>query len=297
MPFAALAALAGARPLVAMAWGSDVYLAGRWQGFLNRLVVRRASLTLADSRPLLERLAELGAPRERLASLNWGVDLDLFRPPVSADEKRALRASLGLSDGPVVIAPRGFKPLYNPATLIEAFTRLRRELPGVQLILKHQGGGEPNLHPLARSKDVHLVGHVPYARMAAYYRAADVCVSIPDTDSSPRSVWEAMACGCACVVSDLPWAHELLRSGVHALLVPVDAAAVAGAIKRLLTDDKLRRAAAAHARRLVEKHRDAAKEMDRLEALYFRLAPRSAPPNAIAASSTSASFPASRRRE
>ncbi len=35
--------------------------------------------------------------------------------------------------------------------------------------------------------------------MARYYQAADVCVSIPSSDSSPRSVWEAMACGCPVV--------------------------------------------------------------------------------------------------
>jgi glycosyltransferase involved in cell wall biosynthesis len=299
MPFAAAAVLAGARPLVAMAWGSDVYLAGRRQEILNRLVVRRANLALADSSALLERLIELGAPRERVALVNWGVDPDAFKPPGSPEEKHALRASLGLDDGPVILSPRGFKALYNPHIVIEAFARLARDVPDAQLVLKHQDEDEPALGQLAQSDRVHIVRHVPYERMADYYRAADVCLSIPDTDSSPRSVWEAMACGCPCVLSDLPWVHELIEPETHALVVPVDADMVSGAIKRLLTERELHRYIAGSARELVEKHRHAAREMDRLEALYVRLACRSAGgiPNATAASSTRARSPVSWRRE
>ena len=83
------------------------------------------------------------------------------------------------------------------------------------------------------------MGHVPYEQMAAYYQAADVCVSIPSSDSSPRSVWEAMACGCPVVVSDLPWVHELIEPGCDALTVPIDAGALALAIDRILGDREL----------------------------------------------------------
>ena len=40
MPFATLAMLAGARPLVAQAWGSDVYLAGRRHRFELRVALQ-----------------------------------------------------------------------------------------------------------------------------------------------------------------------------------------------------------------------------------------------------------------
>jgi glycosyltransferase involved in cell wall biosynthesis len=299
MPFAAAAVLAGARPLVAMAWGSDVYLAGRWQEILNRLVVRGANLAVADSSALLERLVELGAPRGRVALVNWGVDPDVFRPPASPEEKLALRASLGLDDGPVILSPRGFKHLYNPRIVIESFAQLTRDLPDAQLVLKHQGDRPSEFGLLPESERVRIVGHVPHERMADYYRAADVCVSIPDTDSSPRSVWEAMACGCACVLSELPWVHELIQSEVHALVVPVNAAAVADAMKRLLNEPDLRRSLTAHARELVTEHRNAAREMERLEALYLGLASRSASatPEPTASSKTSTSSPVSFRRE
>ena len=39
-----------------------------------------------------------------------------------------------------------------------------------------------------------------------------------------------MACGSPTVVSDLPWVSELIEDGRHALVVPIDATAVASAI-------------------------------------------------------------------
>jgi glycosyltransferase involved in cell wall biosynthesis len=104
-------------------------------------------------------------------------------------------------------------------------------------------------HPLAKSppsvadaverfglgEAVTVLGNVDAARLPDVYRAADVVVSLASTDSSPRSVWEALACARPVVVSDLPWARDELTDG-QALIVPLDAAAVADAIERVLAD-------------------------------------------------------------
>ena len=54
--FAFFAAVAGAKPLAAMAWGSDVLKARPTQTAANRVALRRAALVLADSQALLDRL-------------------------------------------------------------------------------------------------------------------------------------------------------------------------------------------------------------------------------------------------
>ena len=107
--------------------------------------------------------------------------------------------------------------------------------------------------------------------MSDYYRAADVCVSVPSSDSSPRSVWEAMACGTPCILSDLPWVHDVLVDDQHALIVPLRDAAVAAAMLRLLSDAELAAHVSAQARGLVQEHHDRGREMDRLSALYERV--------------------------
>ena len=263
--FAFFAAVAGARPLVAMAWGSDVLRARRSQALVNRFAVRRASLVMADSQALLDRLVALGARRWEL--VNWGVDLSLFRPR----DRPTLRAELGLGDGPVVLSPRSLMPVYNPRVILDAWARLAAERDDVQLVLKHMGVVHEVLGELPFAERVHVVGHVPYEQMADYYAAADACVSIASSDSSPRSVFEAMACEAPCVISDLPWVHEQIADGRDALVVPIESGAVADALRRLLSEPALAGGIAARGRALVEREHDRAVLMDRLAETYERL--------------------------
>jgi glycosyltransferase involved in cell wall biosynthesis len=269
--YAAFAALAGASPLVAMAWGSDVLRAGGVRTLASRIALRGSRVAMADSQALLERLVELGARREATVLVNWGVDLDAFAPVNGA--RPALRERLGLAPGPVILSPRALTSVYNSDTILAAFATVAEAIPGAQLVLKHMGIGGERPGTLAATARVHVVGHVPYERMAWYYQAADVCVSIPSSDSSPRSVWEAMACGCPAVISDLPWVRELIAPERDALVVPVDAPAVAGAIRRVLEDRTLAAGLSRRGRLLAERHRDRRVEMDRLADVYRRLAP------------------------
>ena len=261
--FAFFAALAGARPLVAMAWGSDVLRARPAQTLASRVALRRADLAMADSQALLDRVKALGA--RRCVLVNWGVDLSLFRP----GDRSALKASLGLGDGPVVLSPRSLMPVYNPRTIVDAFADVAAERDDVQLVLKHMGVVREDLGPLPER--VHVVSNVDYARMPAYYAAADVCVSIASSDSAPRSVFEAMACGTTCVLSDLPWVHEQIADEREALIVPIERDAVARAIRRLLDDRSLADGMARRGRELAVRHHDAAAHMDRLAETYRAL--------------------------
>ena len=271
--FGWIAAKARLRPLVVSAWGSDLLRAPSLVRHRNRTALRAADVVLADSRHLAGEALRI-APATRTEVVNWGVELDRFSP-ADEQERAAIRARLGLGDGPVVLSTRDVKPLYNLPVLIAAFARVRAAHPDARLVLKHPQPALPaeldaelDRHGV---RDATLVqGRTDLDELVALYRAADVLVSIPDTDSSPRTVWEALACGCPVVVSDLPWARELLTDG--GALTPVDEEAVATAIGALLDDGPARRAAAHAGRALVEARMDRAAEMDRVDALYRALA-------------------------
>ena len=223
--FAFFAAMAGAQPLVAMAWGSDVLRARRAQTLANRVALRRAARR--DGR-LAGAARPAGRARRRSRALRAG---QLGRRPRRCSGRRdrgALRAELGLGDGPVVLSPRSLMPVYNPRVIVDAWAQVAAERDDVQLVLKHMGVVREVLGELPFPERVHVVGHVDYERMPAYYAAADACVSIASSDSAPRSVFEAMACGAPCVLSDLPWVHEQIGDGREALVVPIEAGAVAG---------------------------------------------------------------------
>jgi glycosyltransferase involved in cell wall biosynthesis len=274
LPTAGLAALYGAFPLVAMAWGSDVYRSSRAQRVAYRLLVRQADVVMADSLDLIVELERLGAPQERTVLFNWGVDLNVFSPPRLPRE--AIRQQLGLNSGRMILSPRSLRRVFNPKIIIRAFERVADAFGDVTLVLKHMGLEAPELGPLRHSDRVRIIGHVPYERMADYYQAADVCVSLTSSDSSPRSVWEAMGCATPCIVSDLPWVHELIVDEQHALVVPINEDELAAAMRRLLEQPSLGAAISGSARRLVEEHRNREHELQRLVELYERMAVRGA---------------------
>jgi glycosyltransferase involved in cell wall biosynthesis len=268
--FGFAAAAAGAAPLTVTAWGSDVYRASLPMRKAGGYALRRADLVMADSQDLLDRCVELGATPDKTALVQWGVDLRTFSPP--DEERAAIKERLGLGPGPLILSPRSLMPVYNIPVIVEAFAAVGQAIPDAQLVLKHMGAVRIELGEMPHAERVHLVGNVPYERMADYYRAADLCLSITSSDSSPRSVWEAMACGCPCVLSDLPWVDELVGPASAAATVPVDASAVAAVSIRVLEETGLARSLSEAGLGLVREHLDRAREMDRLAELLSGLA-------------------------
>lgn len=268
-----LAARSGLRPLVSSAWGSDVLGAGALGRHRSRAAIRGADLVLADSAPLADaarRLVPNGPPIE---AFHPGVDLDRFAP---GDREQARRA-LGWAPGvPIVLSPRAIHPLYNQGSVIRAFALSRRSLPDARLVLKHPGEAVPpaiaeTVRGLGLEEAVDVLGHVDAAAMPLLYRAADVVVSLPSSDSSPATAWEALACARPVVVSDLQWARAELHDQLDAWISPIDDEALAGALETLLTQPDVRERMGAEGRALVQRTRDRRQRMRALDERYRSL--------------------------
>jgi glycosyltransferase involved in cell wall biosynthesis len=269
-----MAAREGLRPLVCSAWGSDVLVGGWVATRRSRTALAAATLVLADSAHLAREARALAARDSRVEIVRWGLDLERFSPGSAVEA----RGALGLpQDGPLVAGVRGLRPLYNPELQLEAFARVLAVRPQARFLLKHPLTATPSaidatIERLGLEHAVTVLGNAPQAQLPAVYRAADVIVSIPSSDSSPRSVWEALACGRPVVVSDLPWAREELVDGEQALLVSLDAAAVADAIGRVLDDGDLAERLETNGRRLASAELDPGKCTARIDLLYRELA-------------------------
>jgi glycosyltransferase involved in cell wall biosynthesis len=266
MPIGALALLYGASPLVVSGWGSDVFRATPSQRLAWRLVLRHADMVTGSSSALLRSLRDLGAPAERTALINWGLDLEQFAPPT--EDRAAIRRRLGLPPGPLILSPRAGGAVYNTDLIIRAFERVAAERDDVTLAVLRLRRDAEGFETARLSDRVRLLDPVPHAEMPDYYRAADVCISMASSDSSPRSVWEAMASGSPCILSDIAWVHELIGDEREALVVPIDERALAHAMHRLLDDGELAARLTGNARQLVAHHRDHRTQMDKLSTLY-----------------------------
>jgi glycosyltransferase involved in cell wall biosynthesis len=275
-----LAAASGFHPLVITPWGTDLYQLpqqthlARW---LARYVLRRADLITADANDLLQLAGHYGANSANLRLVQWGVDLSHYYPG-PADIR--LRTELGLTRGPIILSPRGVKPIYNLDIIIKAIPAVQASLPGAMLLLRdyntdpaYKSQLEELITRLDLEDAVRWIGRIePWERVADIYRLADVVVSVPSSDSTPVSVLEALACGIPVITTDLPALHEWLTPGENGLMVPQrQPIALAQALCQILTDTKLAARFKKIGPTIVETRANHQLEMEKMESLYQTL--------------------------
>ncbi|MGH3028013.1 MAG: glycosyltransferase family 4 protein [Gaiellaceae bacterium] len=271
LPFGALAARMGARPLVVSPWGTDALVAAR-PGQPGRAAaqeaIRAADALVVNSGALEEACRDLGADPERLHRIYWHVDLAPFGPE-RAEEN--LRTRLGFPpDALVILSLRNFRPDTNLDVLVRAFARVVREEPRARLVLAARSGPlrediERIVAELGLDQKV-AFDHATPGTLPSLVAAADVCVSLASSDSAPPSLLEAMASGRALVYADAASIGEWVAQDAGAEIVPQrNEEATAAALLRLLGDETLRAAYGSRNRRVVsERVEPAGRALERL---------------------------------
>lgn len=278
------AALSGFRPLVVSPWGSDILRTPRHAvrtRLWNRLALRSATLVTVSSEGMRDAAIRAGARADRIQLVHHGVDTRAFAPgPPDA----SLAERLALGNAALVVSPRSIRPLYRQPVVVDAVARLVAGGRDLVLVMSARGADPATLAEVrARAaaggiaERLRILDDVHHDQLAALFRLADVVVSVPETDSFPVTLLEAMACARPIVASDLPAVTPVLR-GVDAtaasLVVPVgDPAATAAAIERALALDPDARAAMGDRLRAhVVQTADYQTNMARMERLYRQLA-------------------------
>lgn len=268
-------ALAGVRPYVVTAWGSDVLVEPRRDPVsraIARWVLRRADAVTSNSRYMAERIVAVGADAGRVHVVTLGADaffLERWNESVNVAGRK--------EGAPAVLSTRAHEPLYNVAAIVDAMATVARRRPDVRLVVAHGGSLTPALQERAGRAGVHaeFTGFVETARLRDLMADAEVFVSVPSSDASSVAVLQAMAAGCFPVLSDLPTQREWVEDGVNGFLVPAgNRALLAERIVAALDDAGLRRAAAERNRAIVEERGLNETQMARMEAIYLRLADR-----------------------
>jgi phosphatidyl-myo-inositol alpha-mannosyltransferase len=126
--------------------------------------------------------------------------------------------------------------------LIEAFARLKKEMPDARLIVVGPDGGlrQACIRYISEHHvpDVVFTDMVPYADLPRYYKTADVfCAPNTGHESLGLIILEAMAAGAPIVATRIQGFQDVLTEGVHGLLVePKDSDALCSALRDLLND-------------------------------------------------------------
>lgn len=186
-----------------------------------RATVRRADAFVAISGPIGAELREAGVPEARILAVPNGVDVERFRP-AAAEERAALRRSLGLPEGPLVVYTGRLAPEKGVDVLAAAWPRVLARLPSARLWMLGDGAERGRLADAARQAGV--AGTIalpgPVADVSPFVRAADAAVLPSRTEGMPVALLEAMACAVPVVATAVGGSAEVLRDGVTGRLVP-----------------------------------------------------------------------------
>ncbi len=220
----------------------------------ERLLLPVTTAVAANSRALLREFNETYAyPLERLHLLPNGVDLRRFAP---ADRRRA-RESLGFdAAAPLAVMVARFAPVKGHDLAVEAFARVRERLPGALLVLVGHGPQEGRIRTLLEQAG--LAGAVVFlpehTDVPLLFAAADVVLLTSRSESLPRVLVEAAACGRPAVATDVGGCREVVADGESGYVVPAgDAAALAERLLELLCSPERATAMGLAARALAEK--------------------------------------------
>ena len=160
------------------------------------------------------------------------VDLDLFHPAPRRP------------DGLHIVVTRNLEKLYDISSALEAFRRIREQVPGARLSIAGSGPERGSLEhqavQLGIAAAVTFTGRLDRAEVADLYRRATVALNPSRVDNMPNSILEAMACGVPVVSTNVGGIPYIVGDRETALLVSVgDPAAIASAVLELHTTPEL----------------------------------------------------------
>lgn len=219
-----------------------------WRHPFRRLAVRHcAGLAICAEGEVRRVKKTYDVPEEKLARIQYPVDTSIWYPSA----RQEMRRSLDIPGDAKVLIYHGRIELWHKGLdiLISAWEQVCREHPGqdVRLILIGTGFDAQQLSEILsvrKLRGVKWINRWVHDRnmLRRYLSAADAYVFPSRVDAFGIAVIEAMACGLPIVAAAAPGICDILKDGEHSggLVVPTeDAAALAAAIERLLTDQEL----------------------------------------------------------
>ena len=239
-------------PHVMYAHGNELLAAGRSSWSKPRAALLASSCVVANSRYTEGLLRNLGLHEDRIRVVHPGCDLDRFRPVQTTEEERA-RLLNGRPDARLLLTVGNLVERKGHDTVIRALPLLTNQGHDVVYLIAGDGPNRSALQLLGESLGVSdrvvFLGRVNTSQLPLLYSAADIFIMVSrerlehcDVEGFGIVFIEAAACGTPSIGGRSGGVTDAVVDGVTGLLVePLDVAAVAGSIDRLLANRDLAR--------------------------------------------------------
>ena len=260
------------KPCVVSFHGMDIQPRPDQPGYDEQMreLLQTAPLLLARSHSLMERLADMGAPRDRLRLNRTGIPLDAFpflQRPAPADGAWQFVQACRL------IAKKGLR------TSLRAFARFRERWPAAKFVLAGDGPMRAEVEKMVAELElggaVELRGFLDQAGLAKLYAESHIFLHPSEMtedlnqEGVPNSMLEAMATGLPVAATLHGGIPEAVTDGATGFLVEErDDEGLASAMLRLAGDPELWARMGAAAARSVQEEFSQARAIEKLEGFY-----------------------------
>ena len=159
-------------------------------------------------------MKEIGVDMSKVLVLSKGIDLSLFSPFINNSNKIE------------AIVTRSLQPEYRHDSILKAFSILNQK--GIDFLLTIVGDGTRLQHLKDLAKDLQIetkvifTGRIPNTELPKLLQQSNIYISMPITEGVSASLFEAMACNCYPVVSDIPGNQSWIKHRENGQLIEID---------------------------------------------------------------------------
>lgn len=217
---------------------SPIGLLGKLQAISNfrieQALFDRADALTAVTTGVAEQMQEYNIKPQDVTVLGNGVDTTIFYTNDLSQQKRFDNPN------PYALAVAQLEPDKGLSDLVDCARIIANKLPNFRFLIAGAGPLEKNLRDQIKEqnleKNVLLLGHIENrTRLIELYRNATIFVNPSHCKGLPTVLLEAMACGCAVVVTAVSGVLDVIHHRQNGLLVtPKIPAEIAESILELL---------------------------------------------------------------
>jgi len=124
------------------------------------------------------------------------------------------------------IVTRSLTSDYRHDIILKAFSILNQKGIDFQLTIVGDGKELPKLKELARKlkieKKIHFTGRIPNTKLPELLQKSNIYLSMPITEGVSASLFEAMACNCYPIVTDIPGNQSWIKHRENGQLITID---------------------------------------------------------------------------
>jgi len=214
-----LAAISGSKTIaIAQQGRTDLWLEEStlypFKKFIQKYAFEKAHLIHAWGPVMAIHMKASGVDMNKVLVLPKGIDLSIFTPSINNSNKIE------------AIVTRSLMPEYRHDSILKAFGILHQK--GIDFSLTIVGDGT-RLHYLKNlAKDLQIenkvifTGRIPNTELPKLLQQSNIYISMPITEGVSASLFEAMACNCYPVVSDIPGNQSWITHRENGQLITID---------------------------------------------------------------------------